>query len=253
MSSSAPRRRRLLGALAAGAALPWLPPARAQLAGTPACDADTPLPPRFHLDYLAQASRGPLSLDGENDLAYDSDGTRYTLRSATRSVLFSGEQVSRGTLQREGKAVLLQPLRYEERRGRREPRNVDIDWGANTVRFTANPDGSAVTRPRLQDRLSVLVQAGQQLRALARPAAVALPVAGARQVSTYQLDLRGPESLDLPIGRVDAIKLERPLDAEHDGLELWIAPSLCWLPVRLRFTDDRGQVVQNQLRAARFA
>jgi hypothetical protein len=42
------------------------------------------------------------------------------------------------------------------------------------------------------------------------------------------------------------------MTAEHDGIEVWVAPQLCWLPVRLRFADDRGQVVQNQLRAARF-
>lgn len=251
MSEPAPRRRRLLGALTAAAVLPR--PVRAQLADTPPCDAATPLPPRFRLDYLAQASRGPLSLDGENDLVFDSAHGQYTLRSATRSVLFTGEQTSRGALKAEGQALLLVPARFEERRGRCEPRNVEIDWAGKVVRFSANPDGSAVPVPRLQDRLSVLVQAGQQLRAQAQPAAVALPVAGARQVSTYRLELRGSESLDLPIGRIDAVKLERPLDAEHDGLELWLAPSLCWLPVRMRFTDDRGQVVQNQLRAARFS
>lgn len=251
MSERSRGRRRLLGALVAGLALP-LRPGRAQLGGTPPCDAATALPPRFRLDYLAQASRGPLTLDGENDLAFETDGTRYTLRSATRSVLFTGEQVSRGTLKTEGATALLVPGRYEERRGRREPRNVDIDWPRQTVRFSANVDHPAATQPRLQDRLSLLVQAGQQLRAQATPAAVALPVAGARQVSTYRLELRGAEPLDLPIGRIDTLRLERPLDAEHDGLEIWIAPSLCWLPVRLRFTDDRGQVVQNQLRAARF-
>jgi hypothetical protein len=39
--------------------------------------------------------------------------------------------------------------------------------------------------------------------------------------------------------------------AEHDRIEVWLAPSLCWLPARLRFTDDKGQVIDNRLREAR--
>ena len=44
-----------------------------------------------------------------------------------------------------------------------------------------------------------------------------------------------------------AVRLER-LPAPGGAMEIWLAPSLCWLPVRLRYTDERGLVVDNRLR-----
>jgi hypothetical protein len=32
-------------------------------------------------------------------------------------------------------------------------------------------------------------------------------------------------------------------------MEVWLAPRLCSLPVRLRFADDKGLVIDQQLRA----
>jgi hypothetical protein len=244
-SPGGPQRRRLLGAFAGALAAGGV---RARVSGTPACDERHPWPARFRLDYVAQASRGPLSLDGENELDFSADGARYTLRSATRSVLFNAEQDSAGEL----RGALLVPHDYREQSGRRPVRTTRIDWRTGRVTFSANEDGATTTQPLLQDRLSLLLQAGQQLRAQQGKGPVVLPVAGARHVSTYRFEARGSETLDLPAGRIEAHRLERPLSAEHDGLEVWVAPHLCWLPVRLRFVDDRGQVIQNQLRAARF-
>jgi hypothetical protein len=242
-------RRLALGALlAAAAGLSWPVRARAQSGGAPGCDAASALPARFRLDYVAQARRGALSLDGENELVFIVEGTRYTLRSATRSLLFSAEQESSGEL----RGALLLPHDYRERSMRRAARTTHIDWRGDRVTFSQNADGATTTQPLLQDRLSLLLQVGQQLRAQQGRGAVALPVAGTRHVTTYRFELRGAETLDLPAGRFETHRLERPLNAEHDGLEMWIAPSLCWLPVRLRFTDDRGQLIENELRAARF-
>jgi hypothetical protein len=240
------RRRALLLTAITAAALPES--ARAQVNGTPACNAGSPLPPRFRLEYVAQASRGPLSLEGENELSFSADGARYTLRSATRSVLFNADQDSAGEL----RGAVLLPHEYNERSARRPLRTTRIDWRNDRVTFSANEDGATTTQPLLQDRLSLLLQAGQQLRVQKGKGPVVLPVAGARHVSTYRFEQRGPEALDLPAGRFEAHLLERSMTAEHDGIEVWVAPQLCWLPVRLRFADDRGQVVQNQLRAARF-
>jgi hypothetical protein len=175
--------------------------------------------------------------------------------------------------------VLLIPAEFVERSGRRDPRTVRIEGAGGRVSFSANAGEPATAPAGLQDKLSLLLQAGQQLRialdgaapgasgasgasasaaagahtnTAAAKAPIDLPVAGARRISTYRLLLRGAETLDLPAGRIETWKLERPRDAEHDGLEAWVAPSLCWLPVRLRFTDERGTVIENRLRAARF-
>jgi hypothetical protein len=220
---------------------------RAQTHSSAACGDTSPLPERFRLAYDAQASRGPFTLDGENELSFSREGPRYTLRSVTRSVLFDAEQESVGEVQ----GTVLVPSRYSERTGRRAPRHVQFDWRARRVTFS-NADEPAATQPMLQDRLSLLLQVGQQLRTQKGTGEVALPVASTRRISSYRLAPSPAQSLELPAGRFDTYRLERPLDAEHDGIEVWIAPQLCWLPVSLRYTDDRGQVIQNQLRSASF-
>lgn len=244
----------------------------------PTCDRMNPLPPQFRLAFAAQATLGPLALDGDTELTFQRNDDRYTLRSETRAPMFGAEQRSAGRMTVDGAAsarrLLLMPADFVERSGRRDPRTVRIEGAGGRVSFSANAGQPATAPAGLQDKLSLLVQAGQQLRvvietgalapsgaapqpgasadAAASKAVIELPVAGARRISTYRLMLKGTETLDLPAGRIETWKLERPRDAEHDGLEAWVAPSLCWLPVRLRFTDERGTVIENRLRAARF-
>lgn len=216
------------------------------------CTDTAPLPTRFRLAYDALAARGPFKLEGENELVFTTDGPRYTLRSVTRSVLFNAEQESVGEVVTSTPGLtVLQPSRYTERTARREPRQVQFDWRVRRVLF-GGTEQSVATQPLLQDRLSLLLQVGQQLRAQQGKGEVTLPVASARRISSYRLTPGEVQVLELPAGRFDTYRLERPLDAEHDGIEVWIAPQLCWLPVSLRYTDDRGQVIQNRLRSARF-
>ena len=243
------------------------PAAASPTALRPTCDRMHPLPPQFRLEYSAQASLGPLALDGDTELTFQRSDDRYTLRSDTRAPMVGAEQRSSGRIVIEGAAgarrVLLIPAEFVERSGRREPRTVRIEEVGGRVSFSANAGQPATAPSGLQDRLSLLLQAGQQLRigidsgafaasGAASKAVIDIPVAGARRISTYRLLLRGTETLDLPAGRIETWKLERPRDAENDGLEAWVAPALCWLPVRLRFTDERGTVIENRLRAARF-
>jgi len=241
-SSNDRGRRRLL--LGAAGALAW---PRARATALPDCGAHRPLPPRVRLEFDAEASRGPLRLDGDNEIVFTADGGRYRLRSVTRSVLFSAEQESHGEL---ADAALV-PHEYRERSARRPARTTRIDWHSGRVSFSAEAEHEARAQPLLQDRLSLLFTLGLRLRAQGA-AAVELPVAGARRIATYRFEHRGVHTVELPAGSFETHLLERPLTADDDGLELWLAPALCWLPVWLRFVDDRRQVVQNRLRAAHF-
>lgn len=241
-SSNDHRRRRLL--LGAAGALAW---PRARAAAAPDCGAHRPLPPRVRLEFDAEASRGPLTLAGDNEIEFSSEGGRYRLRSATRSVLFSAEQESHGELNDSA----LVPHEYRERSARRPARTTRIDWDSGRVRFSAAAEHEARAQPLLQDRLSLLFTLGLRLRAQGA-SAVELPVAGVRRIASYRFEHRGEHTVELPAGRFATHLLERPLSADDDGLEVWLAPALCWLPVWLRFTDDRRQVVQNRLRAAHF-
>jgi hypothetical protein len=78
-----------------------------------------------------------------------------------------------------------------------------------------------------------------------------VPVAGHRRTSQYVFTARGAEIVSLKAGRFETVKFERRKEGSDESLEVWLAPELCSLPVRLRFTDEKGTVIEQQLRAVR--
>lgn len=243
-------RRTLLASAFAACALAALPFA-AQTAAE--CGEAHAWPPPFRLAFEATATRSLLWITGDSDLALTREGDGYSLVSETNAAgFYHARQRSRGVIGAGG----FVPIEYTERRGRRPQATTKFDWGARRVRFSAAAE-IAETRARMQDRLSLLIELGRVLKL--RPAAtfVELPVAGVRNTSLYRFEVRGKETLELPIGRIDAVKLERPADApgneRHDRLEVWLAPALCWLPARVRYADDRGMTIDQQLKAAHIS
>lgn len=224
-------------------------PAPAPAAAPPAasCTAELPWPPRLAMEFVVQASRGVLGLEGINELSFVVEGTSYRMRSSTRSLLFSAQQDSRGSV--EGR--VLRPEEYVEQNQRRGPTTTTIDWAAQRVQFSANRDAPARTLPLLQDRLTLLLQLGERLRSAREHGEIEVPVAGLRHVSPYRFKRRGTEAVSVPAGTFDTVRVER-LSEPGGAMEVWLAPSLCWLPVQLRYIDERGLVVENRLRRVSF-
>lgn len=248
MSSEEPGRgRRCLGALLLLACATAVAQPADQPVAKGACSAQQPWPARFTLEYTVLASRGGLTLDGETTLQFRSDGAEYTLSSSTRSLLYGARQDSRGTVQDR----TLRPSVYTEQRQRRAPTTTTIDWPAGTVRFSAAADAPGAIVPLMQDRLSMLLQLGERAQRQ-RDGDVVLPVAGVRNVAAYRFERRGTERISVPVGSFDTVRLERRDTRRDEAFELWLAPANCWLPVKMRFTDDRGLIVENQLRSASF-
>jgi hypothetical protein len=58
------------------------------------------------------------------------------------------------------------------------------------------------------------------------------------------------ETLNLPYGDLPSVKLLRTPRRDFDQrIELWLAPSLGYLPVRLRITNANGDFVDQLLRS----
>jgi hypothetical protein len=234
-----PTARALLaaGRALAAAALLAVAPVPARAAG---CVRDGGTPPPFRLGYDVQATRGMLAISGDNELRFERDGARYTLVSDTTAApLYAARQSSRGTVGRHG----LVPHEYAESRTRRPEAKVTFDWDAREVALGASGTRAPV-QPRLQDRLSLLLEVGR----LYQPGAQApfeVPVAGVRRVEPYAFAPGAREALDVPAGRYDTVKMV------HLGerLEIWIAPALCGLPVRVRYRDEHGLVIDNTLKS----
>lgn len=236
-------RRMLHAALSAGlaAALP------AAAAADLPCGANGPLASPVRLEYAVTATRSVLSLSGDGVFEYRRDGDAYRIESSvTAAGIFEAQQGSSGSVRAEG----LVPRTFTLRSSRREPRSIDFDWAARRVAFS-HTGNSEPTRPRMQDRLSMLMQLAWRQRREPGTSTFDIPVAGPRHVSTFVFRAVGAEALTLPAGRFDTVKFERYKEAGDDEFEVWLAPALCSLPVRLRFSDDKGLVIEQRLRAVR--
>lgn len=237
-------KRSVRAALSAGLAAVVVPlPAAAE----PACGPNAPLGLPVTLEYAVIASRAVLSLSGDGVVTYRRKGDAYTMESSLQAAgIIEAKQSSVGTVGREG----LVPRTFTQQSSRRPPRSAEFDWAAQRVTFSQT-GASVPTKPQMQDRLSLLMQLPWRHRADPRAQSIELPVAGQGGTSIYRFKAQGEETLALPAGRFESVKFERHKEDGEDSLEVWLAPGLCSLPVRLRFTDDKGLVIEQQLRAVR--
>ncbi len=221
-------------------------PARAQPA---VCPAPKDWPTKLRIEYDVTASRGPFSINGDSVLTFERKGSAYTISVATDStVIYHATQTSRGTVEAGG----LRPDEYVETRGNRTPLTTTFDWNAKRVSFSVAPDTTAETAPGLQDRATLPLQIAWMQRKSPDESAFEVPLTGSRSVGTSRFVRLGSTSVKVSFGDVQAVHFERPADSEHDQLEAWFSPAWCGLPVRIRYVDKKGGVIDHRMRGARI-
>lgn len=105
------------------------------------------------------------------------------------------------------------------------------------------------TEPGLQDEASQFVQLTylftRQPELLQPGRVLSLPMvhARSRRLKPHPYEVQAPETLDTPLGPVQALRLVPQPDPERAGkgdwiLEMWFSPELAYLPVRLRMRRD---------------
>jgi hypothetical protein len=159
-------------------------------------------------------------------------------------------QTSHGLLTPKG----LLPQAFVESTSRRQTALV-FDWVAGVV--TRNEEHSnQPLKQGAQDPLSVFFETGLQLAQIkpgqARPSQMTLHVVGTRIVEQWTFQFIGHETLDLPAGQFDTLHWQRPIskdEAKGVTADIWFAPSLGYLPVRIRLAQDNGDVLDQQLSA----
>lgn len=193
-------------------------------------------PPDTRLSYrLTGWFRGELT--GDARVQWQQQGTRYQVRvDIDIGLLASLTLTSQGELGAEG----LRPQAYEEiRRGKR--RGVVLGTPEVTL-----ADGRQVPRPDgLQDTASQFVDLSYRFAAGLAPLEVGQAVSfwmarpGALDLWTYDVIQR--ETLQTPrLGAVEAFHLKpRPIANPRGNItaEMWFAPSLQYLPVRIRINQ----------------
>ncbi|MDD2547080.1 MAG: DUF3108 domain-containing protein [Burkholderiaceae bacterium] len=206
-----------------------------------------PAPAQLAFDVSGQAKGFHYSARAE--LRWEHDGQRYTAFQELKAFLVgSRSQRSVGQITAQG----LQPERFADRV--RNEQAAHFDPAQGRVTFSANTPDAAIG-PGAQDRLSVFIQLGALLAAhperLGPGTQISLTTVGARNADRWTFSIEGPETLDLPAGTTPTVKLLRLPQQEYDQkAELWLAPSLGYLPVRIKLTQSNGDFADLQLRSS---
>lgn len=104
-----------------------------------------------------------------------------------------------------------------------------------------------------QDRLSVVMQLGAMLAGDAARfpsgSTISVQTVGPRDADIWTFNVGDEETLDLLNGPVVARKLTRnPRREFDDKVELWLAPGLDYLPVRIKQTQQNGDFADMRMR-----
>ncbi len=223
------------------------PPAPEPVAAEPALPPTLrKLPEHLSLSYAVRAGEGGFNL-GRAIYSWQLRDGRYSLVSVAQatglaSLFVSGKlaQTSEGSVTARG----LRPEQYWLSRNERKQDTARFDWvhgrlvqGNNGVEL---PPGS-------QDVLSFPFHLAMTVDESSRE--WSLWVANGRKLREYLFRNLGYERLTLGEREVATLHLQGGRDGEGT-LDVWLAPSRYWLPLRIRTLDQKGKVLELSLEEA---
>ena len=181
-----------------------------------------------------QIGRAEHSWEFTEDGHYRLSGMTETsgLVALFKSVRFENE--SRGRLVAGG----LQPEHYLTRKnGKDANENADFDWANAAVRLSRDGNVRPLA-PGAQDILSL----NYHLAYMKQPEAGAtVGVVTGKKYDRYALDSLGEEEIDTPAGHFRTLHLRAMTETVT---EIWIALDRHRLPVKIRFTDKKGDIYE---------
>ena len=195
------------------------------------------------LKYDVVGNKFPYRLSAE--LLWQHDGTSYNARLAfSAGFLAVLSQTSSGQITEQG----LEPVRFSDKKRSEVAAHFVREQGK--ISFSANtPDAPLLSGA--QDRLSILLQLGAMIAAdpdaFAQASTLTVQIVGPRDAAIWLFTVDTEETLALPGGEQNALKLLRnPREPFDQKVELWLAPAMGYLPVRLRITDANGDFVDQK-------
>lgn len=184
--------------------------------------------------------RGFINYYGSAELVWQPNGPQY---EAAMEISALGIRLvtwtSKGAIGPDG----LQPRRFgDRRRGPETATHFQRDKGI--ISFSANnPDVPLQTGA--QDKLSVLLQLSGLVAGdpghFAPGTHLEIQAADAHRAEIWDFSIKPLETLDLPGGAVKSLPFVKEPNVQYDQkVEVWFAPELGYLPVRLRITEANG-------------
>lgn len=199
-------------------------------------------PEAARMQFTVQGKYKNLPYKTTAQLDWLPQGQRYEAAQEVQiPIVGTRRQSSLGTIGPTG----LQPEIFLDR-ARRE-NSTTFDAQAGQILFSRR-NTPATWAAGTQDRLSVFFQVAGMVAAAPQryPAGTRITVqaASSSRVAPWTFTVRDTETLQLPAGRIPALKLEHSSESgQAEGIQsaLWLAPSLQYLPVRIRMVEDEGR------------
>lgn len=210
----------------------------------------TSLPPSAELSYSIKAKQKGIPFEGDAVMRWNVSAGRFVASNEARAVIVGKilDARTEGIVDDYG----LAPTIFTEKRFRRDRTTTSFDRSAMTIRFTAS-DASYPLNGGEQDRNSMI----WQLIAVARGAPAKFRpgsswdffVAGPRDADPWTFNVTRQERIATALGQLNTVHVIRlpPPDSQQQKLDIWLAPALEWYPVRLRFSDDNGDFIEQTL------
>ena len=208
------------------------------------------LAPSADLVYSIKAKQRGIALSGESVSNWRVGDGKYSLLAETKAALFGKilEQRSEGTVDDYG----LAPTQFVEKRFRKEAATTTFKRDSKTIVFSEGDD-SYPLKGGEQDRNSTV----WQLVSIARAAPEKFTpgsewsffVAGRHDAEPWTFKVVKQETVATGQGLVEAVHLIKapPPDKKGQQVDLWLAPSLEWYPVKVTFADEDGDYVEQTL------
>nr|WP_315428449.1 DUF3108 domain-containing protein [uncultured Albidiferax sp.] len=204
-------------------------------------------PASVHLLYELSGESKKLRYQARGELQWRQDGQHYDAQLQA-SMLFFGSRTrtSSGQITPSG----LAPTRFSDKW--RSEQAAHFDQEKHKVTFSANTP-EVTLQAAAQDQLSVILQIAGMLAAepASYPAGsgITLQTVGPKDADIWAFTVETPEKIRVPSGELETIKLIRKPRKEFDQkVEIWLAPSLGYLPARLKITNANGDFIDQQLR-----
>jgi hypothetical protein len=200
------------------------------------------IPDSVRIKYQVETNKFPYRLNAE--LRWEKNAESYDARLELNAFGLSRVQTSHGQITPEG----LAPTRFSDKYRSEVAAHFNREKGK--VTFSANtPDVTLLSGA--QDRLSILMQLASMIAGapgrFPTDTAIAAQTIGPRDASVWIFTVRSEESLRLPGGDQITLKLVRNPREEFDQkVELWLAPTLGYLPARIKITEQNGDYVDQK-------
>jgi hypothetical protein len=209
-----------------------------------------PSPVRLKYDVKGESKSG-IPYFASAELVWNHDGKSYDTRLQVSILIVSRAQTSKGALTTLG----LEPLRFGDKGTGRSEVAAHFEREKNKVSFSANTPDVQLTAGA-QDQLSVFMQLaalfGGNPHRLTQGVVLSFQAIGPRSAENWIFKVGAPETLKLPGGEVSTVKLVRESVGDNDAkAEIWLAPSLGYLPARIRLTQG-GDVIDQLWRSTQI-